>query len=178
MSFQNNNQLSEYINDVFFETGTYLGHAARSAADLGFKKVITVELQERLYLESKELSKDYPQIEFYLGDSPQVMKEILPTIDRRITFWLDAHIDGGNYVPGLTPEIRQCPLYEELDFLKTLSRNDHTIIIDDMRIIGVLGWGIGTYKDELIRKLKEINPDYEISFIDGCEPNDILVAKI
>ena len=152
--------------------------AARAAADLGFKKIITVELQERLYLESKELSKDYPQIEFYLGDSPQIMKEILPTVEGRITFWLDAHIDGGNYVPGVTPEIRQCPLYEELDFLKTLTRKDHTIIIDDMRIIGVLGWGVGTYKEELIRKLKEINPDYRISFIDGYEPNDILVAQV
>ncbi len=177
MSFKNTNeQLPQFMSDVFFETGTYLGDAARSAKLLGFPKVITVELQEYLYRQA--IANGITGIEYHLGDSPQVMREVLPNVEGRITFWLDAHIDGGNYVPGLTPEIRKCPLYEELACIKSLKRNDHTIIIDDMRIIGVIGWGMETVREELIRMLKDINPDYKIYYIDGHEPNDILVATI
>lgn len=177
MSFKNTNeQLPQFMSDVFFETGTYLGDAAKNAKLLGFPKVITVELQEYLYRQA--MGNGLPGIDYYLGDSPQVMREVLPNVEGKITFWLDAHIDGGNYVPGLTPEIRRCPLYEELACIKSLSRNDHTILIDDMRIIGVIGWGMETVREELIRMLRDINPDYKIYYIDGHEPNDILVATL
>jgi len=62
--------------------------------------------------------------------------------------------------------------------IKNLERNDHTILIDDMRILGKLGWGLGTVKEIVIQKLLEINPNYSIMYIDGEEPNDIMVAKI
>jgi hypothetical protein len=177
MSFNNTeDQLSQFMSDVFFETGTFLGDSAKRAKLMGFKKVITVELQEYLHEKAKE--NGLADIDYYLGDSPQVMREVLPGLDGKITFWLDAHIDGGNYIPGVTPEIRECPLYEELNCIKSLKRNDHTILIDDMRIIGVVGWGLGTVRDELIRMLKDINPDYKIYYIDGHEPNDILVAEL
>ena len=177
MSFKNTPvQLPQFMSDVFFETGTYMGDACREAKLLGFPRVITVELQEYLYRQA--LNNSIPGIEFHLGDSPQVMRQILPDVEGKITFWLDAHIDGGNYVPGLTPNIRQCPLYEELECIKTLKRNDHIILIDDMRIIGTIGWGLGTVREELIKKLKGINPEYKIFYVDGAEPNDILVAML
>ena len=54
MSFKNPKlQLIEYKSDIFFETGTYKGATARMASDMGFKKVITVELQKYLYDEAK-----------------------------------------------------------------------------------------------------------------------------
>lgn len=178
MSFKNNSQIKHFLSDIFFETGTYFGDAARAASDAGFKRVITVELQERLFLSAREMSKNYPKIEFHLGDSPSVMKEILPLLDGRITFWLDAHIDGGNYEQGKTPEIRPCPLYEELETIKKLKRKDHIILIDDMRIIGNVGWGKNTYKLEIEKIIKQINENYKIFYIDGYEFNDIMVAKI
>jgi hypothetical protein len=180
MSFLNaKEQLKEFLTDTFFETGTYEGRTSRDAKDIGFKRVITTELQERLYQESIQMSKGY-DIEFHLGDSPELMRKILPTVEGKITFWLDAHIDGGNYIPGVTPDVRQCPLYEELEVLKTLDRKDHNILIDDMRIIGTIGWGVGTVKEILIQKILEINPSYQISFLEGegNHPNDILVATI
>ena len=180
MSFLDaDSQLREFISDVFFETGTYLGHTARKAKGVGYKRVITVELQERLYKESIESSKDY-DIEFHLGDSPALMKELLPNVDGKITFWLDAHIDGGNYIPGVTPNVRQCPLYEELEIIKSLPRRDHNILIDDMRIIGKIGWGVGTVKEVLIEKIYEINPSYKIRYMigEGDIENDILVATL
>ena len=59
-----------------------------------------------------------------------------------------------------------------------LKRNDHTILIDDIGIIGNIGWGIGTIKEELIRMILIINKDYKIYYIEGKEPDDILVATI
>lgn len=36
----------------------------------------------------------------------------------------------------------------------------------------------GFNKNDILNKLYEINPDYEISYIDGPVKNDILVCKI
>lgn len=182
MSFKNPKlQLIEYKSDIFFETGTYKGATARMASDMGFKKVITVELQKYLYDEAKLLSNNYKNIEFYLGDSPSIIDKTLSNLDEKetITFWLDAHIDPGNYIHGETPEIRKCPLYEELESIKLLKRNDHTILVDDIRAFTKNnGWGHDLIVSELIEKIKEINPNYKISFIDGEIENDILVANI
>lgn len=182
MSFKNPEiQLIEYKSDIFFETGTYKGATARMASDLGFEKVITVELQKYLYDEAKSLSNDYKNIEFHLGDSPSIIDHVFSNIDKNktITFWLDAHIDTGNYVQGETPDIRKCPLNDELDSIKSLKRNDHTILIDDIRAFRKdNGWGHDVVLSELIDKIKEINPNYKISFIDGEIENDILVASL
>lgn len=182
MSLKNpKSQLIDYMSDIFFETGTYKGGTARIASDLGFKKVITVELQKYLYEEAKSLSSKYDNIEFYLGDSPSVINNVLSDIDdsKTITFWLDAHIDPGNYVKGETPEIRKCPLYDELECIKSLKRNDHTILVDDIRAFRPdNGWGHDVILSDFINKIKDINPNYTISFIDGEVENDILVAKI
>ena len=166
--------LPDHVSDIFFETGTHEGIASRAASDAGYKKVVTVEIDPSMHNRAKELSKDYSNIEFHLGSSTDVMRKVLPTLEGRITFWLDAHTGD-------------CPLYEELDIISSLSRNDHTIMIDDMRIIGGApvseapdgyGWGRGVYLNVLIDKIKSINPNYEITFIDGGIPNDILLATV
>jgi hypothetical protein len=178
MSFQNASiQLKEYLTDIFFETGTYHGKTTRIAEELGFSRVITVELQEYLYKIAKEKNKDCTKIEYFLGDSPKVMKEILPETEGQITFWLDAHIDGGN-ITSTTPKIRECPLYEELDVISTLKRKDHIILIDDLRIIGNYGWGSSTVLNVLKEKILDINENYTFSTIEGIQKDDILVAKI
>lgn len=178
MSFKNCKiQLSNFVSDVFFETGTFHGETARIASDLGFKKVITIELQKYLYDLAKDKSKNYKNIDFYIGDSPNIMREILPKIEGKITFWLDAHIDGGNK-NNQTPKIRSCPLYEEIEIISNLKRKDHTILIDDLRIIGKQGWGKSTNLDILKQKIVQINKEYKFLFEDGIVEKDILVAKI
>ena len=177
MGFSNTkDQLTPFISDVFFETGTYLGFTSNEAKRIGYPRVVTIELQEHLY--NQAIKNSIGGIEYHLGDSPKIMGELLPGMEGKITFWLDAHIDSGNYIPEITPEIRECPLYEELYCIMNLKRNDHTILIDDICIIGNIGWGIGTIKEELIRMILIINKDYKIYYIEGKEPDDILVATI
>lgn len=172
-------QLLDYKSDIFFETGTYQGYMARIASEIGFNRVITVELQRYLYDQARSLSSDYHNIEFFLGDSPTIIKEVLTGIDetKTITFWLDAHIDPGNFVAGQTPDIRKCPLYDEINAIKMLKRNDYTILIDDLRIFtNDNSWGVNL--QELIDSIKQINSQYKITFIDGEVENDVLVAKV
>jgi hypothetical protein len=176
MSFKNTKeQLSEYISPVFFETGTYLGETCITACDLGFERVITIELFKEQQDKAMKNCYGY-DIEFHLGKSVNIMESILPNINSRITFWLDAHISS-NQNPMGTDEN---PLMQELDIIKNFSkRNDNIILIDDLRILGKHGWGIGTSIEEVVSKIMEINSLYEINYLDGLgSENDILVAKI
>jgi hypothetical protein len=179
MSFKNTeSQLKNYVNDVFIETGTYYGETAKIATTLGFKKVITIELQEHLQKIAKQTCNGL-NIDFYLGDSPRILNDILPKIDSKITFWLDAHIDNCNIIENITPNIRKCPLIEELEIIKTSSRNDHVIIIDDIRLFGANGyWGEKINLKNIIDMIKNINDEYTITTIDGYIENDIIVAQI
>ena len=47
-------------------------------------------------------------------------------------------------------------------------------VVDDKngKVVGFLG------KENCIRKLKEINPDYKISFLNGAIEGDVLCCKI
>jgi hypothetical protein len=179
MSFKNTEyQLKNYINDIFIETGTYYGETAKIATNLGFKKVITIELQDHLQKIAKEKCNNL-KIDFHLGDSPIILSEILPKIDSKITFWLDAHMDGCNIIPNVTPDIRKCPLIEELSVIKNHHRNDHTIIIDDVRLFSVNGcWGENITISNIIETIKNINSNYKISYIDGYVSDDIIVAQL
>jgi len=180
MSFRDTkSQLKQFVTDTFIETGTYHGETAIVASSLGFKKVISIELQQHLLSIAIKKCEGYNNIQFHLGDSPMVLRNILPLIDTKITFWLDAHMDDCNIIPGVTPNIRKCPLFEELEIISTLKRNDHIILIDDVRMFGMNGvWGSTVTLPDVLNSLYRINRNYNISYIDGYIDNDIIVAKI
>lgn len=173
--------LENNMNQVFIETGTYKGETTSKAVDIGFNKVYTIELQDRLFEESKNNLKDKIEkgkIEIIKGDSSEVLPEILKKVDVSSTILLDAHIDGGNFINGITPNIKWCPLYNELKAIKEHHINTHTILVDDVRILGNIGWGKEVVLDEIINIIKDINPNYIISYDDGEVKNDVLVAKL
>ena len=173
--------LEENINQSLIETGTYLGSTTKLCSDMGFDKVYSIELQDRLYEKSNNNLKEYinsGKIELYKGDSGVLLGEILNKIEHRTTILLDAHIDGGNFVRGVTPNIHKCPLYKELESIKNHQIKDHTIIIDDVRILGEIGWGLEVVLDKIIEIVKSINPKYNITYADGETKNDVLIAKL
>lgn len=194
MGFRNEMNLSKYASPIFFETGTFFGGGTKVALRCGFKKVITIELQEYIYNQvisgdltgnGEDLVKEITDgsVQVYLGDSRQLMWKLIEPIEDRITFWLDAHIDGGNYRQGQTPDVPPCPLLYELEVIGQHKRKDHIILIDDLRIMGNIhssgyGWGYGVYLDEIQKLILKINPLYQFKYEDGHEPNDILVAYI
>lgn len=169
------------INYFFIETGTYKGETTRAAFDVGFKEIHTIELQNQLYNESKNNLCDLihtNRVFLHKGDSGVILEKILSRVNKKSTILLDAHIDGGNYVEGVTPRIRTCPLYDELNCIKNHHIRNHTIIIDDLRILGRVGWGTEVALDMIMSMIMDINKNYKILYDDGETINDVLIAKI
>jgi prepilin-type processing-associated H-X9-DG protein len=107
----------------------------------------------------------------FLGDTFELMPGIISNyIDKTCTFWLDAHQDFG---PG---GVKKCPLIEELEYIKS-SPLEHKLLIDDRRMFGIW-WGEGINEELIVSKIKELNPNYNISYADGHIADDIIVAKI
>lgn len=167
--------ITKYMSPYFFETGTADGDAVRLALEVGFEKIFTVEIDEELY--KKNTAKYKKEIEegkvyMFLGDTFKLMPEIIEKyIDKKCTFWLDAHQDFG---PG---GVKRCPLIEELDYIKTKNHLGHTILIDDKRMFGTW-WGTGINEEMVLNKIKELNQEYKISYEDGCVPKDIITALL
>ena len=112
-------------------------------------------------------------VEIIEGDTFKIFKDVISKVDVPATFWLDAHWDGdvlGEY---------KCPLPFELEALLNHPIKTHTLLVDDRRIFGASGsnWGEDLDEELLIEAMTDINPDYQISFEDGCIPDDIIVAS-
>ena len=131
---QNNiKEYAEYYDcKIFVETGTYLGDTTNAVKNY-FEKLYTIELSEELYKDIKERFKNEPLIECHQGDSKDVLKEILPKIDKKCLFWLDAHYSAGITAKG----DKDTPILEELEIIFN-SNIDAVILIDDARCFGTL----------------------------------------
>ena len=111
---------------TFIETGTYRGATAVWAAGY-FDKVITIELSPELLREAVIQHSEWcPTITFIPGNSKDELARIVPTLDERAIFWLDAHYSGASTV-GVEAE---CPLLGELEAIVS-SKLLHYILIDD-----------------------------------------------
>ena len=159
--------LGNHVNKSFIETGTSEGRGCDLALELGFDDIRSVEADESSHSNCFNLFKDNSKIKLYLGKSQDKLPEMILDINHECTFWLDAHNRGS------------CPVLMELDVIKNHPIKTHTILIDDMHSFDV-GWLEGITRDDLIKKIKEINSDYVFSYEkEGHNGTDnILVAKI
>jgi hypothetical protein len=101
---------------IFVETGTYYGDTAKWAGTK-FGTVFTIELSEYLYNLTKDELLSKGNIIPKLGNSKNVLPNILEDIDSNIIFWLDGHYSCGITAGADDP----CPLREELKII--LKRN-------------------------------------------------------
>ena len=94
-----------------------------------FRKIISIELSQTLFENAKNKFRDYKNIEILLGDSGELIKDIVTNLERPAIFWLDGHYSGGNTAKGKI----ETPILNEL---KTIlqSKRDHVILIDDARM--------------------------------------------
>jgi hypothetical protein len=117
----------QYLKKVYnihtaIETGTYYGQTAKFFASL-FETAHTIEISEVNFKISNNFLKDCPNIEVHLGDSPEVLKKILPTMENEpIVFYLDAH--WYNY----------WPLLDELDVISKTHYDNCVIVVDDVMV--------------------------------------------
>ena len=116
---------------VLIETGTYFGEMVRAQID-NFDLIYSIELSKDLATQAKKQFKDFKNVVIFEGDSPAILRAIVPLLTEPALFWLDAHYSGGVTARGDTP----CPLLEELDAILE-SPLEHGILIDDARQFGV-----------------------------------------
>lgn len=170
--------LASCINPVFVETGTLTGDGVAKAIDAKFPRVISIELSPKYYNIAHTIFEgtDFP-VELVLGDSGEILYDVIKDIDTPITFFLDGHYSNGD--TARSHEIS--PLIKELRQIKQwLSKGKSAIIlIDDMRCWSDThakdSYGFNT--EDLIEILDDLGA-VDINYVDGSFPNDILVANI
>lgn len=156
---------------LFVETGTFRGDTAAWALD-HFRQVYSIELSRELHEKCRERFAREDRVTLLQGDSAAVLGELLPKIDGRCFFWLDAHFSSGETACG---EV-SVPLIEELEIIAGHRRKDHIIVIDDCRLFGWKSddgredWQSVT-RDRVENALRRINPGIRI-----FEYHDTIVA--
>lgn len=108
---------------ILVETGTYKGETAFWAASV-FNEVHTIELIEEISKSTQNDPSCPKNVNFYIGDSANVLQEVLKKVNQRALFWLDGH-----WSPFVHEVERQCPLLEELQAIS--KKQDSIIFIDD-----------------------------------------------
>lgn len=164
----------EFRQNYFVETGTFGGDAIQLALNAGFKKVRSIEFDLNLCKNAQRRFSNNPNVRIDHGDSSINLWELIKDIDEPVTFWLDAHV-----CPPRTDGGKNCPLIEELDQIKRHPIKTHIILIDDMHCCNTELFDFMNQND-FIAKILEINPDYEIRYVDGGNDgeykNNIMVA--
>jgi len=145
-------------HNIFFETGTHHGFSCQIALDLGFNKVISVEIEQEYYLECydkfiDEISEG--RIHLFFGDSNIWMDRMLKLVKEPSLFWLDGHLDG----------VSGDPLWIELKEISTHPIKTHTIIVDDIPV----------YFDrkKVESAILAINPNYTFVYEDALNESDM-----
>ena len=136
-------------NSIFFETGTHYGESVALANNLEFDSILSIEINSEFYNLCMSTFKNNPKVKLFLGDSVEKLPEMLSYIDKPTLFWLDAHINTGDLV------------FKELELIKALPSNNHTIIIDDIPLY------FNGKLDALKEKLLEINKNFKFILEDA-----------
>lgn len=148
-------------NDVFVETGTWTGDGVEKACQVGFSEIYSIEVQESVYSSACKKFKNFNNIILYLGDSGEILADVIKDINKRITFWLDAHSNNFN-----------SPLLKELEAISLHPIKNHTIIIDDVDDFEQYG----TSREFIDEFLRSINQNYFIK--EYQTKRKILIAEI
>lgn len=159
------------VKPWFVETGSYNGDGIQAAIDCGFPNIISIEVDPYNYELCQIRFKDNNNVRLVLGDSAVCLFDLIKDIKEPITFWLDAHSVGDKEPLGLV----KFPLLYEIYQIYESANNDPTIIIDDLRLFK------GPSRD---RDFNEAHitcflyyNEFDLQFVDGTEPKDILIAK-
>lgn len=180
--------LKETHNCVnYFETGLWDPRddvSSKKALTCGFEKVYCIEIRKDWVELGNEVFKEYISkgiYSLYLDDSTNMKKYITTEqFKNKTMFFLDAHVDNSriyNYK-------KRCPLFDELEAIKSIERKDNIILVDDLRIIKqAFPWGEQSYGNiDFLQQIKNIilsiNPDYKFATLDGHVKDDVLLAYI
>lgn len=150
---------NEFHTDVLIETGTYIGETITACKSI-FKKLISIELDRKLYENACRIFADEKHIFIYQGDSGQLLQNILADINEPCLFWLDGHYSEGFTAKGDL----NTPIVNELKHIFYHQIKSHVILIDDARCFT----GKDDYPDlnTLQSMVKDHDPSLQFSMSD------------
>ena len=82
--------------DIFVETGTLYGDGVDYALQFNFKKIISIEIDFMLFKNAKEKYKNNTRVDIIHGNSADILKNLVLTLNGNCLFWLDAHFPGAD----------------------------------------------------------------------------------
>jgi len=175
----NLNEIIEKNNaSVFIETGTLYGEGVEHALKYNFKKIISIEIIPEVAEKARQKFANHSNVKIITGHSTDVLKEILPTIDENILFWLDAHFPGCDAHMKTYVEIKQMdynlnlPLEDEINLIsERVGKYQDAMICDDLWIYEDVTQGnLTDFNTHCERhnhniKLDEVNPGKDLTFL-------------
>ena len=177
----------EHQCHIYLETGLYdprTDVSARKALGCSFEKVYSMEIRKDWIDIANELWKEEVEkgrLHLIHDDSVHLYRSLQsPEFEKKTLFFLDAHVDNDK-IKDFT---LKCPLLEELKAIKKLTRNDHVILIDDLRYLSQpFPWGETSYGDisflrQIMSMIWEINPNYQFKTLDGFIKDDVLMCYV
>ena len=181
-------KLKEKYNCVnYFETGLWNPQtdvSSKLALTCGFDKVFCIEIRKDWVELANIVFEEYIMVgkyNLYLDDSSNMKKYITTdNFKHKTMFFLDAHVDNEN----IHNYKMRCPLFDELEAIKSIERKDNVILIDDLRIIkSSFPWGEKSYGDiDFLQQIKNfiltINKDYKFNTLNGHIQDDVLLAYV
>lgn len=112
----------KYNLNMCVETGIFKGDSTITFSRL-FDRVEAIDVNQNYLDFVKERLGRKKNINFHLGNSPEVLKDLLPSLkDKRPLFYLDAHWQSF------------WPLHDELSIIGTNFKDNCIIIIDDFKV--------------------------------------------
>jgi len=171
----------------YFETGLWdpRGNvSSKLALSCKFEKVYCIEIRKDWVNLGNEIFKEdivQGKYNLILDDSTNMKKYIDNDIfNNKTLFFLDAHVDNCN----IKNYKKRCPLFDELEAIKSIDRKDNLILIDDLRIIKKsFPWGEKSYGNiDFLQQIKKfiltINMNYKFTTLNGNIDNDVLLAYV
>jgi len=121
----------QYGLEVLVETGTYHGDML-DAMRHQFRRLYSIELSERYFIESSRRFEGQAHIKVLHGDSGERLGELVKSITQPALFWLDGHYSAGKTARGM----EDTPVLRELEHIFSSHIPRYVILIDDARCFG------------------------------------------
>lgn len=143
--------------EILVETGTLYGDML-AANRRTFRALYSIELDPRLHARAQARFARDAHIHALFGDSGQTLAQLIPTLDRKTLFWLDAHhMAGGVRGPKLTP------IAEELEAILASDSGGDVLLIDDARLF--TGGEYPTL-EEVEARIRDRHPHWTVRTVD------------
>ncbi len=151
--------LRKYQIKSFVETGTCFGQMIQGVRD-SVNKVYSIEIDRVLYTVARMRFRRDSKVCIFHGDSGNLLRQLVPSLEETSLFWLDAHYSGG--VTGKGPT--DTPILSELEAIGQDRVRRHIILIDDTAC-----FGHGDYPtlEATIQAIRNIDYNYRIDVRDG-----------